>query len=460
MLNEIKKITNEECEGILLSNIIYTGFVLDEIQEVLKPEHFSNYFYNRIFAACQKYSKLEMNIDPLILVNHFSNEEHAEKYKSVIIDLTTSNASLGTPLEYANLIIELYKRRELYKRCHIFSRQLLDLTNLGDLKLLTEANHKENDLILKDEQKNEIVSISDLMESKITEIRKSLADPEENSSLVTDLKEFDAMLGTLNPTDLMIVAGRPSMGKTALVTSIATNIAIKKRNKLSQKGTVLFFSLEMSSQQILARVIASMSNISNMELKNNDLSAGQLNELNNVMETLSDIPFYVEDSAMQTIDSIAKRARRAKESFDIDLIVIDYLQLIKGSTKNIENRVLEISEISRSLKQLAKELNVPVIALSQLSRAVETRECKRPLLSDLRESGSIEQDADQVVFIFREEYYLSRAEPPKTDLKRYGEWYEKMVQARGIAELIIAKNRHGKNGIARVHFDENKTLFS
>lgn len=460
MIKDLQSLTNEECEEMILAYIIYTGYVSDDLKCILHIEHFSNYFFGEIYKACLKFSDLEMKLDAMVLLNHFANDEKGDEFKKIIIDITTTKiVNLTNPIEYALIISELFKRRELYKHSNVFSKKILDLKTLGNLKDVVLDSQKEVLAILKDIELKESVSFTDLMNEKLQTIKDNMSNPSQDNEITTDLKPFDNMIGALSPSDLIIIAGRPSMGKTAFVTNIATTISEKKKDNLASKGVVLFFSLEMSCQQIVSRVLGSYANIDSNSLKNNRLSQKEMDEMAKAREILEHIPFYVDDSATLTIDSIIAKAKRYHEMHKVDLIVVDYLQLIRGNSKNAENRTLEISEICRGLKQLAKELNVPVIALSQLSRAVETRECKRPILSDLRDSGSIEQDADIVVFIFREEYYLNRSEPQQSDYKKHMEWADRMRGCKNVAELIVAKNRHGKIGTALVKFDESKTKF-
>ena len=460
MLEELKKLTNPEFEALILAEVIFKGVVSHELNCKIKFEYFSDFFYSEIYKACIKFSNLQMKFDPLILINHFTQDEKAEEFKQVIMNLSSNYNPMATCLEYAAIVTELHKRREILKSTSNFNLMLLDLKNIGDIKRIVFEHEKELIDALNINGSKEVTSLSEIIKEKTDLIRENLNNPESSSDVVTGINAFDNMLGPLSPSDLIIVAGRPSMGKTAFVTNIATNIALNKHKNPYKKGSVLFFSLEMSSQQIGMRILASLSTFDASDFKNNKLSASALADLNQLEQDLKGIPFYVDDSAMLTVDAIFSKAKRTKEIFGLDLIIIDYLQLIKGNSKGNDNRVAEISEISRNLKQLAKELNVPVIALSQLSRAVEQRECKRPLLSDLRESGAIEQDADIVLFIYREEYYLSRSAPPMEESKRYAEWSMKLSDSRGKAELVVAKNRHGKTGIANMKFDEFRTKFS
>jgi replicative DNA helicase len=294
------------------------------------------------------------------------------------------------------------------------------------------------------------------------------------SSGFTDL---DKLLGGLHPSDLLILAGRPSMGKTALATNIAFNAAKAYKpaktpdgRTIAEDGAVVgFFSLEMSAEQLATRILAEESGISGDRIRRGDVSHEDFDKFVQASQRLSSVPLFIDDTPALSIAALRTRARRLKRQQGLDLIVVDYLQLMQGTpgARGAENRVQEISEITRGLKSVAKDLNVPVIALSQLSRAVEQREDKRPQLADLRESGSIEQDADVVMFVFREEYYLGRAEPTRrpeeSDDKfndRYGRWQERLQQVHGTGEVLIAKQRHGPIGKVTLRFDGETTKFS
>ena len=263
----------------------------------------------------------------------------------------------------------------------------------------------------------------------------------------TGLTELDEKLGGLHKSDLIIIAGRPSMGKTALATNIAYNVS-QNILKRQEKSSVAFFSLEMSSEQLSTRILSEQAKI-----KSNDIRRGKVTEeeINRYIETsrnIYNLPLYIDETPAITISSLSNRARRIKRLFGLSLIVVDYIQLMRASLSKNEGRVQEISEITQGLKALAKELSVPVLALSQLSRAVEQRDDKQPQLADLRESGSIEQDADVVMFVYREEYYLERKQPKLGSIE-YAEWQSKMNDVNGLADIILGKQRHGPTGYCK-----------
>jgi replicative DNA helicase len=286
--------------------------------------------------------------------------------------------------------------------------------------------------------------------------------------LTTGLLEMDKLLGGLQRSDLLILAGRPSMGKTALAVNVAYNACLSLSQKardenipLKEAGSVGFFSLEMSAEQLSTRMLSSASKLNSSKIFNGKISSDEFSHLVRVSNEMSSMPFFIDDTPALSIAGLRTRARRLKRMHNLKLIVVDYLQLLRGSTSlALNNRVQEVSEITQGLKAVAKELDVPVVALSQLSRAVEQREDKRPLLSDLRESGSIEQDADVVMFIYREEYYLSRQMPSESDDKKMQAWQMDMDRAMNVAEVIVAKHRNGPIGNVRLRFDASLTQFS
>jgi replicative DNA helicase len=278
--------------------------------------------------------------------------------------------------------------------------------------------------------------------------------------VTTGLDDLDRLLGGLHPSDLLILAGRPSMGKTALATNIAYNAALAQVEK-NEGAVVGFFSLEMSAEQLATRILAQESGVSSDKIRRGELKEDDFPKFVEVTRRLSNLPLFIDDTPALTVSALRTRARRLKRKHNVGLLVIDYLQLLQAEAggKSSDSRVQEISSITRNLKALAKELDLPILALSQLSRAVEQREDKRPQLADLRDSGSIEQDADVVMFVFREEYYVARKEPPAgTD--KHQAWQEQMAKIYNVAEVIVAKQRHGPIDILRLYFDGHLTKFA
>ena len=273
----------------------------------------------------------------------------------------------------------------------------------------------------------------------------------------TGLTDLDEKLGGLHKSDLVIIAGRPSMGKTALATNIAYNAA-KTLQERGEKASVAFFSLEMSSEQLSTRILSEQARIQSNNIRRGKATEEEINRYIEVSRNIYELPLYIDETPAITISTLSNRARRIKRLFGLNLIVVDYIQLMRTSIKRFDNRVQEISEITQGLKALAKELGVPVLALSQLSRAVEQRDDKIPQLSDLRESGSIEQDADVVMFVYREEYYLEKRQPKLGSIE-HAEWQSKMSDISGLAEIIIGKQRHGPTGNIQVEFEGMFTKF-
>jgi replicative DNA helicase len=288
------------------------------------------------------------------------------------------------------------------------------------------------------------------------------------SGLATGLDDLDRLMGGLQPSDLVILAGRPAMGKTALATNMAFNIARSWEGEVQPDGSmktvnggiVGFFSLEMSSEQLATRIVAEQSEVPSADIRRGKISEQQFARIVDAAREMQRIPLYVDQTGGLSVGQLAARARRLKRQRGLDLLIVDYLQLLVGSSRRAsENRVQEITEITTTLKALAKELAVPILALSQLSRQVENRDDKRPQLADLRESGSIEQDADVVMFVFREEYYLKNKEP-KPGTIDHQQWQDAMSTVHGVAEVIIGKQRHGPTGTVQLHFEDSLTKFS
>jgi replicative DNA helicase len=289
------------------------------------------------------------------------------------------------------------------------------------------------------------------------------------SGIATGLDDLDRMMGGLQPSDLIILAGRPGMGKSALATNIGYNVARAWRGEVradghtvtANGGIVGFFSLEMSAEQLATRIIAEQTGIPSNQIRRGGITEAEFERIKDHSIELQNLPFFVDETGGLSVAQLAARARRLKRQRGLDLLIVDYLQLLQGSTRrSAENRVQEITEITTKLKALAKELNVPILALSQLSRQVESRDDKRPQLSDLRESGSIEQDADVVLFVFRDEYYHQMRKPLETNREKFAEWLAEGEKVHGRAEVIIGKQRHGPTGTVELQFEGSITKFS
>ena len=376
-----------------------------------------------------------------------------------MLKLCENTLSIINSKQYGELIHDLFLRRKLID----VGTDLINDSYLSDeenksIMLIEKAEQNLFNLTQSNEINNGPKGFEEIMHQTLDYAEKAFKKSDEVIGLKTGLKDFDKKIGGLHKSDLIIIAGRPSMGKTAFATNIASNISkeveVKEKNK-----NVLFFSLEMSSEQLATRLMGELAELSSENIRTGNLSKTDFSKLLISSEKLKKLNLFIDDSPALSISSIRTRARRMKRKHGLDLLVLDYLQLVNGESRSNDNRVQEISDITRGLKAIAKELNIPVIALSQLSRKVEDREEKRPQLSDLRESGAIEQDADLVVFLYREEYYLARTEPQEgTD--KHEIWTSKMEKVHNIAEAIIAKHRHGPISKVKLHFNPSWTKFS
>ena len=443
---------NLQAEQTLLAALLINNKSLEHVVEFLEPRHFADPFHGEIYEAIRYFANQNKIADPTTLQNYFG----AKECKDYLFSIANNVISIINVKDYANNIYDLYLRRELI--------------DIGETIVTDARNFKleidSEDIIEESEQKlfhlvtqksNTVVSFKEALTTAIAHAEHAFASPDKIIGISTGFKMLDRMLGGLHKSDLIVIAGRPSMGKTALATNIAFNAAQRAKDK---GAPVAFFSLEMSSEQLALRILSSEASIPSDKIRRGDIHENDFKTITKTSFDLQNIPLFIDDSPGLSVMALRNRARRLKRQYGIGLIVIDYLQLLSVQRKQNDNRVQEISEITRLLKNLAKELDVPVLALSQLSRAVEQREDKRPQLADLRESGTIEQDADVVMFIYRPEYYEARKMPSNDphDAKHI-EWKDKMEKLHKKAELIVAKQRHGPVGNINLHFDGRVTKF-
>ena len=463
---------NIEAEQNVLGSILYDNESFDKISESIKENHFYDPLHKKIFSSCSKLINRGQLASPITLKAFFSEDEinfsEIESNRNYLQNLIDGVGNFSAIKDYALEIKECFFRRELIR---IGSEMIKDASDLKieDIseKQIEQAESKlyglaENGL-LEQGPKNFDMVLTDT----IKQIDTTLKHDGNLSGLDTGLIDLNSKLGGLHASDLLIIAGRPGMGKTALATNIAFHVA-SPNNKVAPKP-VLFFSLEMSSVQLATRILSERSNIDSEHLRTGkNLNENAYNKLIKANTSIYEAPFYIDETPAISIAQIASRSRRLKRQLNgnLGLIVIDYIQLIMGLNKNNENRVQELSTITRGLKAIAKELNIPVVALSQLSRAVEQREDKRPNLADLRESGSIEQDADVVMFVFREDYYHEKMEPIRKSgeteeqlNERYENWKSYYEKIKGQAQIIIAKQRHGPIGTINLSFNDRFTKF-
>ena len=450
---------NLEAEQTVLGSILLNNEIFDEISDV-KDDYFYNPVNKKIFKIINDLLSKGLLANPITLKNYFTNENELTEIGGAeyLVKLTKFSTSKIQIKYYADLLHDLKIRRNLIQ----ISRETLDETlnknsEINAEQIIESAEKKLFDIAERGRFNKSYVEFKDALLETIAMASSAYKNEEGIVGVPTGLKDLDDRLGGLHKQDLLIIAGRPSMGKTALATNIAFNAAKKLLDK-EKKSSIVFFSLEMSSEQLSTRILSEQSRI-----KSNDIRRGKINqdEFEKFIETsknLENLPLFIDDTPAITISTLSNRARRIKRMHGLDLVVVDYIQLMKSGNYKNEGRVQEIGEITQGLKALAKELDVPVLALSQLSRAVEQRDDKKPQLADLRESGSIEQDADVVMFVYREEYYLEKLEP-KVGTAEHVEWQEKMSLVHNLAELIIGKQRHGPTGIIRLEFESAFTKF-
>ena len=461
---------NIEAEQALLGAILVNNEAYDRVSGFLKPEHFFDPLHGRFFEVMQKFLQLNKQVTPITLKSFFDGEEAVEGMTPAhyLVRLAAEATSVINAYDYGQTIYDLAQRRQLIEIGE-------DMVNLAydspvdepPQAQIEQAEHRLFQLAETGKYGQGFESFAAATATAIEMASNAHKRAGGLSGISTGLRDLDDRMGGLQPSDLVIVAGRPSMGKTALATNIAFNIAKAYRGETLPDGTtktvdggiVGFFSLEMSAEQLATRILSEQAEVSSEKIRRGLIDDEEFRRLVDVSQTLQNLPLYIDQTGGITIAQLMARARKLKRQKGLDVLVIDYLQLLAGSKKSGDNRVQEITEITTGLKALAKELNVPVIALSQLSRQVEQREDKRPQLSDLRESGSIEQDADVVMFVFREEYYVERAQP-REGTPEHLEWQTKMEETHGIGEVIIGKQRHGPTGTVRLQFTGEYTRFS
>ena len=456
--NDLKELPNNiESEQSVIGSILLNNEIFDEINLLITSKNFYDPMHQKIFAAIEKLIYSGMLANPITLKNYFENEKDELNVPNYLVKITKFSTSSRQAIEYSKLIYDLYVKRELIK----ISENIIDTAKLNDLdndgKSIIENFEKSLfDLAEKGSFSSSLVKFDEAMKMTIEMASSAYKNEEGIVGVPTGLTDLDYRLGGLHKSDLLIIAGRPSMGKTALATNIAFYAAKKIQND-GRKSTIAFFSLEMSSEQLSTRILAEQSRIKSNDIRTGKISEEQFDKFIETSKNISELPLYVDETPAISIAALSNRARRIKRLYGLDMVVVDYIQLMKASNFR-EGRVQEISEITQGLKALAKELSVPVLALSQLSRAVEHRDDKKPQLSDLRESGSIEQDADVVMFVYREAYYLQGKEPRPATVE-HAEWQAKMNDISHLAEIIIGKQRHGPTGNVMLEFEAMFTKF-
>ena len=471
------KFQNIEAEIAVIGCLLWDNRNYEKIADLLNEDHFINKNNKIIFKTIKNLLDKNILVSPITLKNHLENYDIKFDNIKYLNQIKDSAPSTHNVYHYAKIIYELHIKRSLVGIGQNIIQETIENSNeLEGYDLIENAENDLYNLSQSGSTERKYSPFSQALKSAIDIIDQSFKKDGKIAGLPTGLKDLDKKLGGLHKSDLVIIAGRPSMGKTALGTNIAFNAAKKFKEEedefgnkiIVDGGKVAFFSLEMSSEQLATRVLAEQSKITGDKMRKAELSKDDFTKIAKVSSELQNLNLFIDDNPVLTIPSLRSRARRLKRIYNIDLIIVDYLQLMSGSSNSRnDGRVQEISEITRGLKAIAKELNIPIIALSQLSRQVEQREDKRPQLADLRESGTIEQDSDVVMFIFRESYYLERMEPikkPDEAEEKYNEkhqrWIELCEKNYNTAEIIIAKQRHGPIGTIKAHFDPNFTKFS
>ena len=452
---------NIEAEQAVIASILVSNDIYDEITSILDSQKFFDPIHVKLYETIETLISKGLLANPITLKNHFENNEGLKELggQEYLIKITKFSTSVKQAIDYANIVQEMHVRRELIKISQSVLDEVSTNSDVGTSGETIIQNTEKSlfDLAERGHFNQSFMKFDSALKQTIDMAKSAYQNEEGLVGVPTGLTDLDSRLGGLHKQDLVIIAGRPSMGKTALATNIAFHAA-KNIEKKGSKSTVAFFSLEMSSEQLSTRILSEQSRIRSNDIRRGKVSEKEFEQFIEASKNISELPLYIDETPAITIAAISNRSRRIKRLFGLELIVVDYIQLMRSSGKKEYNRVQEISEITQGLKALAKELNVPVLALSQLSRAVEHRDDKKPQLADLRESGSIEQDADIVMFVFRESYYLQNKEPTVGSIE-HAEWQTKMNEISHLAEIMISKQRHGPTGNVKVEFEAMYTKF-
>ncbi len=449
---------NIEAEQSIIGSILVTNEIFDEINTIITSVNFYDPMHQKIYNAVENLIYKGMLANPITLKNYFEDEKDDLNIPEYLIKITKFSTSVRQAIEYSKIIYDMFVRRELIK----ISEQTIDNAKINDLdtsgqNIIENSERLLFDLAEKGSFNSSLVKFDDAMKQTIEMASAAYKNEGGIVGVPTGLRDLDDKLGGLHQSDLIIIAGRPSMGKTSLATNIAFHAA-KHIQDSGKKSSIAFFSLEMSSEQLSTRILSEQARIGSNDIRRGRISDEQFDQFLETSKNIAELPLFIDETPAISIAAMSNRARRIKRLHGLDMIVVDYIQLMKGTTFNKDGRVQEISQITQGLKAIAKELGVPVVALSQLSRQVEQRDDHKPLLADLRESGSIEQDADVVMFVYRESYYLQRKEPREATVE-HAEWQAKMNEVAHLAEIIIGKQRHGPIGKVTLEFEERFTKF-
>ena len=459
---------NIEAEQALLGAILVNNEACDRVSSFLKQEHFYDALHGRIYDHAARLIWAGKRATPITLKTFFQGDEAVGELTvpQYLGRLAANATTIINAEDYGRTIYDLAIRRQLIQIGEGMVNIAYDAPiDAPPAVQIEDTEQKLYELAETGKYGSGFEPFTTALTDAIDMAANAYRRDGGLSGLATGFSDLDQKMGGLQPSDLIIVAGRPSMGKTALATNIAYHVAQTYRrdpdSDAALDGAVVgFFSLEMSAEQLATRIIAEQASIPSEKIRRGRIESDEFDRIVEVSQELQNLPLYIDQTGGTTVAQLAARARRLKRQHDVGLIVVDYLQLLSGSTRRAaEGRVQEVSEITTGLKALAKELHVPVLALSQLSRQVEQREDKRPQLADLRESGSIEQDADVVLFVFREEYYVERRQP-RENTEEHKQWQTEMDMVTGKAEVIIGKQRHGPTGTVKLQFTPEFTRFS
>ncbi|MBX6328983.1 MAG: replicative DNA helicase [Pseudolabrys sp.] len=463
---------NIEAEQALLGAILVNNEALYRVSDFLEPEHFFEPIHQTIFRIARDLVRAGKVATPVTLKTFLDADIDIGglTVSQYLARLAAEATTIINAEDYGRTIYDLAIRRALITVGETLVNEAYDApVDASPRDQIEEAERRLYELAESGRYDGGFQRFAQALTTAVDMAAHAYQRDGKLSGLATGLDDLDRLMGGMQPSDLIILAGRPGMGKTALATNIGYNVAKAWRGEVRPDGhqitvnggIVGFFSLEMSAEQLATRIIAEQTGIPSNQIRRGNISEADFERIKDYAIELQNLPLYVDETGGLTVAQLAARARRLKRQRGLDLLIIDYLQLLQGSTRrSAENRVQEITEITTKLKALAKELNVPILALSQLSRQVESRDDKRPQLADLRESGSIEQDADVVLFVYREEYYHLMRKPLESNREKFAEWLAESDKVHGKAEIIIGKQRHGPTGTVEVQFDAAVTRFS
>ncbi len=455
---------DHEVEQALLGAILINNEAFERVSGFLEPQHFYEGLHQRIFETCARLIRKGLLASPVTLRSHFSLDAGMKEVGGTdyLAELAKFAPTVINATDYGRMIFEFSMRRELIRAGEEIAATAYDPPpDMTPNEQVEEGERALYQIAEKGHFGGGFKTFGKAITTAIDSAEKAYRSPSAVSGVSSGFADLDSLLGGLQRSDLIILAARPAMGKTSLATNIAFNAAREYLRTDGQAGArVAFFSLEMAAEQLAVRILAEQAEISSSKIRRGRIEEREFNSLIRVSTELERLPLFIDDAGGLSIAQVAARARRLKRTGGLGLIVVDYLQLLQGtaSRRNADSRVQEVTEITKGLKTLAKELDVPIIALSQLSRGVDNRDDKRPVLADLRESGSIEQDADVVMFIYREAYYLETKAPTEDD-PEWVKWKEKMDRIYDLADVLVEKHRHGPTAKITLRFEKQFTRF-